>query len=74
VRGIARIPENCTIADAPAEFAAAIKMRIAQARAGDRQMLDGKAFTRSQIEGMDQALARGLDALRQTTKRAAGAQ
>ncbi|TMV05772.1 glycosyltransferase family 4 protein [Brucella haematophila] len=74
VRGIARIPENCTIADAPAEFAAALKMRIAQARAGDRQMLDGKAFTRSQIDGMDQALTRGLDALRQATKRAAGAQ
>ena len=74
VRGIARIPENCTLADTPAAFAAAIQTRIAKARAGDRQMLDGKAFTRSQIDGMDQALSRGLDALRLASTRADGAQ
>ncbi|MDH7788285.1 hypothetical protein QBD01_004327 [Ochrobactrum sp. 19YEA23] len=74
VRGIARIPENCTLADTPAEFAEAIKTRIATARAGDRQMLDGKAFTRAQIEGMNRALKRGLEALRQAAKRAAGTQ
>ena len=63
VRGISRIPGNCTIADDPRTFAAAIVERIEKIRSGDRQRLDGKAFTRSQIEGMDRAVARGLQAL-----------
>ncbi|WP_266034841.1 glycosyltransferase family 4 protein, partial [Brucella intermedia] len=64
VRGIDSIPANCTIADDPRAFAAAIIERIGTARSGDSQRLDGKAFTRSQIEGMDRAVARGLQALR----------
>ncbi|ERM01704.1 glycosyl transferase [Brucella intermedia 229E] len=65
VRGIDNIPANCTIADDPRAFAAAIIERIGKARSGgDSQRLDGKAFTRSQIEGMDRAVARGLQALR----------
>ncbi|MBR7653893.1 glycosyltransferase [Brucella oryzae] len=64
VRGISNIPDNCTIADDPRAFAAAIIERIEKTRSGDRQRLDGKAFTRSQIEGMDRAVARGLQALR----------
>ncbi|MGN6451168.1 MAG: glycosyltransferase family 4 protein [Brucella intermedia] len=64
VRGIGNIPANCTIADDPRAFAAAIIERIGKARSGDSQRLDGKAFTRSQIEGMDRAVARGLQALR----------
>ncbi len=64
VRGIGNIPANCTIADDPRAFAAAIIERIGKARSGNSQRLDGKAFTRSQIEGMDRAVARGLQALR----------
>jgi len=63
VRGIGNIPANCTIADDPRAFAAAIVEKIAKTRSGNRQRLDGKAFTRSQIEGMDRAVARGLQAL-----------
>jgi hypothetical protein len=63
VRGIDHIPDNCTVADDPRAFAAAIVERIEKIRSGDRQRLDGKAFTRSQIEGMDRAVARGLQAL-----------
>lgn len=63
VRGIGAIPANCTIADDPRAFAAAIGERIAQIRTGDRQRLDGKAFTQTQIEGMDRAIGRGLQAI-----------
>ncbi len=63
VRGISNIPENCTIADDPKEFAAAIAARMEKIRAGDRQRLDGSAFRRTQIEGMDRAIAKGLRAL-----------
>lgn len=63
VRGISRIPENCTIADTPADFAAAIVHRIAAIKQGDSQRLNGRNFTRAQTEGMDRALARGLATL-----------
>ncbi len=64
VRGISQIPSNCTIANNPSDFASAVIKQLEKIRAGDRQKLDGKVFTRSQIEGMDQAIARGLAALR----------
>ncbi|MEJ5021336.1 glycosyltransferase family 4 protein [Ochrobactrum vermis] len=63
VRGIGNVPDNCSIADDPQAFAAAIIERIGKIRSGDRQRLGGKAFTQSQIEGMDRAVARGLQAL-----------
>ena len=63
VRGISNIPANCTIADKPAEFAAAIRQQIETIRGGVDQRLDGKAFRHSQIAGMDHAISRGLGAL-----------
>ncbi|MBC2887493.1 glycosyltransferase [Ochrobactrum sp. CM-21-5] len=72
VRGISHVPDNCTIADTPDDFAAAIRERIARARQGDRQMLDGQGFTRSQIEVMNRALEQGLNALGNTNAGAAG--
>ncbi|MBV2144303.1 glycosyltransferase family 4 protein [Falsochrobactrum sp. TDYN1] len=63
VRGISNIPANCTIADKPADFATAIEQRIETIRGGDDQRLDGRAFTHSQIAGMDHAISRGLGAL-----------
>ncbi|WP_019444203.1 glycosyltransferase family 4 protein [Brucella abortus] len=64
VRGISQVPANCTIANNPSDFAAAVIKQLEKIRTGDRQKLDGKIFTRSQIKGMDQAIARGLAALR----------
>lgn len=67
VRGISTIPDNCTLTDDPEAFAAAIVERVGKIHAGDRQRLDGNAFTQSQTEGMDRAILRGLEALRDTT-------
>jgi len=70
VRGIGNIPANCTIADKPAEFAAAILERLKAINAGDDQRLDGKAFKQAQIVGMDSAIARGLKKLQDVTGKA----
>jgi len=70
VRGIGNIPANCTIADKPAEFAAAIVERLKTINDGDRQRLDGKAFKQAQINGMDVAITRGLKTLRDVTGKA----
>lgn len=53
VRGIATIPANCTLADDPADFAAALNEKIRRARAGDRQRLDGRMFADEQRARMD---------------------
>lgn len=53
VRGIATIPANCTLADDPAEFAAALNEKIRRARAGDSQRLDGRMFADEQRARMD---------------------
>jgi hypothetical protein len=70
VRGIGNIPANCTIADKPAEFAAAIVERLKAINEGDDQRLDGKAFKQAQIAGMDSAIARGLKKLQDVTGKA----
>lgn len=70
VRGIGNIPANCTIADKPAEFAAAIVERLKAINKGDDQRLDGKAFKQAQIAGMDSAIARGLKKLQDVTGKA----
>lgn len=48
LRGIEAVPDNCTAADDPAEFARLLVEKIAKVRAGDRQRLDGSAFHRAQ--------------------------
>ena len=70
VRGIGNIPANCTMADKPAEFAAAIVERLKAINEGDDQRLDGKAFKQAQIAGMDSAIARGLKKLQDVTGKA----
>lgn len=70
VRGIGNVPANCTIADKPAEFAAAVVERLKAINDGDRQKLDGKAFKQAQIKGMDSAIARGLKTLQDVTGKA----
>jgi hypothetical protein len=61
LRGIAEIPANCTLADDPRAFARALGEKVARARAGDRMLLDGKAFHRRQTESLHRAVALGLD-------------
>lgn len=70
VRGIGNIPANCTIADKPAEFAAAIAERLKAINEGNDQRLDGKSFKQAQIAGMDSAIARGLKKLQDVTGKA----
>lgn len=48
LRGIEAIPDNCSAADDPAEFARLLVERVVKVRAGDRQRLDGSAFHRAQ--------------------------
>lgn len=63
VRGIAAIPDNCTIADDPESFATALNDKIRRARAGDLQRLDGRLFAEAQAELMDAGIGRMLDML-----------
>lgn len=63
VRGIVAIPDNCTIADDPESFAAALNDKIRRARAGDLQRLDGRVFAQAQAELMDAGIGRMLDML-----------
>lgn len=70
VRGIGNIPANCTIADKPAEFAAAIVEQLTTINDDNRQRLNGKAFKQAQIAGMDSAIARGLKKIQDVTGKA----
>lgn len=69
VRGIAGVPENCTLADDARAFAAALNEKAARARAGDRMLADGAAFHRRQTKSLDAAVAKGLAALGPSQKR-----
>ncbi|MDZ7874589.1 MAG: glycosyltransferase family 4 protein [Rhizobium sp.] len=63
VRGIAAIPDNCTIADDPESFAAALNDKIRRARAGNLQRLDGRVFAETQAQLMDAGIRQMLDML-----------
>tara|TARA_R110002020_G_scaffold47500_3_gene135060 strand:+ start:1726 stop:2895 length:1170 start_codon:yes stop_codon:yes gene_type:complete len=60
LRGIARPPANCVSAEEPAAFAAALVDLVTRSRAGEALDLDGRVFHAGQLEGLGQALARGL--------------
>lgn len=59
LRGISYLPSNCTVADDPAAFAAA----LVEKAAGRMDAIDGSAFYAGQIRALDAAVAKGLDAL-----------
>jgi len=59
LRGIGHVPDNCVLADDPAAFAAAM-IRLAARPPRD---LDGRAFHRAQLDGLDRAIAVGLGKL-----------
>lgn len=63
-RGFTALPANFTLADTPADFAAALVGRLGAIRAGDRQRIDGAAFLDGQSAALAEALARGLSAAR----------
>ncbi|EKF57432.1 hypothetical protein QWE_21591 [Agrobacterium albertimagni AOL15] len=67
VRGIAAIPDNCTIANDPESFASALNDKIRRARAGDLQRLDGRVFAETQAQLMDAGIRQMLDMLTRTT-------
>ncbi|KGF69156.1 hypothetical protein LL06_12570 [Hoeflea sp. BAL378] len=60
LRGISSPPANSVPADEPAAFAAALVELVGRSRAGEALDLDGRAFHAAQLEGLGQALARGL--------------
>jgi glycosyltransferase involved in cell wall biosynthesis len=59
LRGISGIPTNCTVADDPAAFAAALE----RAAAGEATDVDGAAFYRRQRAELDARVRRGLEAI-----------
>ena len=67
LRGIADVPENCTVADDPAAFALALthttRLPVADS--------DGRAFHAAQVKAMDRQIHRGLAVLPVTVGRQA---
>ena len=61
LRGIAAQPENCMVADDPAEFAACLIELVERSRAGETLDRDGRHFHAHQLEGLKGALSRGLE-------------
>jgi hypothetical protein len=64
LRGIAQLPENVRVADAPREFADALKSLIVAQRTGEVPDVDGSNFRAGQLAGMDNALQVALRKLR----------
>ena len=64
LRGIQHLPENCVVADDPAEFAQALQ-RAARQGLPD---VDGRAFHRRQLAALDREVRRGLEALAATRR------
>ncbi|WP_299866132.1 glycosyltransferase [uncultured Hoeflea sp.] len=60
LRGISHIPQNCVTADKAEEFATALTGQIEKARTGDVADGDGREFHALQLQGLKQALAKGL--------------
>ena len=60
VRGISAQPENCMVADDPAEFAACLVEMIGRSRAGEPLDRDGRQFHALQLDGLTKALSSGL--------------
>lgn len=67
LRGIGERPENCVVADDPAEFAA----RLQAAADGAARDIDGADFHHRQLALLDQRIARGLESLRPVLRGAA---
>ncbi|WP_244513120.1 MULTISPECIES: glycosyltransferase [unclassified Ensifer] len=67
LRGIEAVPENCAVAEDPAEFARLVVDKVARARTGDRQRLDGSIFHRAQKVRLMRVMRNVLASLGSTT-------
>lgn len=67
LRGVSHLPENCTVADDPAEFARALEAAVDAGLAD----VDGSEFHRAQRDALDLGVRRGLAALSVGRKAAA---
>lgn len=56
LRGIETVPENCLASDDPLEFARLLVEKVARARAGSSQRLDGALFHQAQKRRMMQVM------------------
>ena len=63
LRGIAVRPDNCTVADEPQAFARSLIEMVGRSRAGEPLDSDGRAFHALQMDGLTNALSRGLERL-----------
>jgi glycosyltransferase involved in cell wall biosynthesis len=66
LRGIATQPENCMVADDPAEFAACLVGMVTRSRAGEPLDKDGRDFHALQLNGLKNALSSGLGSMLNT--------
>ncbi len=60
LRGIRTVPENCAVASDAAGFAGALVDRVGAVRAGTEPPQDGRSFHAGQLQGLRQAIDRGL--------------
>ncbi|MEM6460479.1 MAG: glycosyltransferase family 4 protein [Pseudomonadota bacterium] len=69
VRGIAQVPENCTIANESADFASALISKVEMVRQGTETSLDGRLFHKNQKQSLAAAIERGVNAISRNTAR-----
>ncbi len=67
LRGLTAIPGNCTRADDPGTFAAALAAKLAAVRGGQDDLADGRAFHARQKTLINQAIRFGLEKFREHT-------
>ncbi|MBW3098001.1 glycosyltransferase [Pseudohoeflea coraliihabitans] len=61
LRGLTTRPDNCTVSDDPAAFAAALVHTVTQARDNSIDDRDGRAFHQRQLDGLLAALRTGIE-------------
>lgn len=61
LRGVDALPSNVRVAEAPADFAAALVALVEAERRGETIRGEGGAFARAQGQALDRALAAGLE-------------
>lgn len=66
LRGLNKIPENCTLADDGEKFADALSTMVAKIHTGERLSIDGGKFHRNQSQDLLAALKTGIECIRTT--------
>ena len=60
LRGVGTVPANCAVENEAGAFAAALTRTVETARGASSSRLDGRPFHQAQLEGMREAMSRGL--------------